>query len=104
MSRLIKFTWGQRRCGQRCLPCGDRAGHTLFAAGSARCRWRRARSSPSSSPSPNRDGITIDIAEEEPDEEAMKEAGDLGVPFIEPDHDGEEWEEWVDWSAPAVGA
>ena len=34
---------------------------------------------------------SIDIAEEEPDvdEEAMKEAGDLGVPFMEPDHDGE---------------
>ena len=32
----------------------------------------------------------------------MEEAGDLGVPFMEPDHDGEEWEEWVDWSAPAV--
>ena len=34
----------------------------------------------------------------------MKEAGNLGVPFMEPDHDGGEWEEWVDWSAPAVGA
>ena len=34
---------------------------------------------------------STDIAEEEPDvdEEAMKEAGDLGVPFMEPDHDGE---------------
>ena len=32
----------------------------------------------------------------------MKEAGNLGVPFMEPDHDGGEWEEWVDWSAPAV--
>ena len=50
--------------------------------------------------------ITIDIAEEEPDvdEDSMKEAGNLGVPFMEPDHDGGEWEEWVDWSAPAVGA
>ena len=40
---------------------------------------------------PNREGITIDIAEEEPDvdEDSMKEAGDLGVPFMEPDHDGE---------------
>ena len=36
---------------------------------------------------------------EEPDVD--EEAGDLGVPFTQPDHD-EEWEEWVGWSA--VGA
>ena len=36
---------------------------------------------------------------EEPDVD--EEAGDMGVPFTQPDHDGE-WEEWVDWSA--VGA
>ena len=25
----LKFTRGQRRCGQRCLSCGDRAGHPV---------------------------------------------------------------------------
>ncbi len=53
---------------------------------------------------PNRDGITIDLTDE-PEPElpagADEDAGHLGVPFTEPEHD-EEWEEWVDWSA--VGA
>ena len=42
---------------------------------------------------PTAEGIAIDIAGADDEE-----AGELGVPFTEPEHE-EEWMDWVNWSA-----